>query len=341
MPCYKPVRTVLDGNHNLHFSRDWKNAQHFDGESVVNIPCRKCIGCKQGIQRDWAVRCFHEAQLHTTQWTEPLTRVTTEIPNSCFITLTYDDEHMPKDQVLEHGDFQRFMKRLRIRRQRRHEKIGLVVPTKPIRYFMCGEYGGKTARPHYHSIIFGETFDDQYTFTENNKLITMSYELDDLWSQPAYDNGPVTNIGRATVDPFSFAGASYVAGYVAKKAAIFGDQGPIKEAIDGHGAVTFAPLSPEYRRMSTHPGLGADWIRKPENLAAVYENDCVKISESTFHPPKYYDSILEQERPDLVADIIKQRLADCARASQEWSKERCASAESIALESLQQRRDSL
>ena len=72
------------------------------------------------------MRCNHEASLYSV---------------NSFVTLTYDDEHLPGDQCLDHRDFQLFMKRLRKR--------------FPSRFFMCGEYGGLNGRPHYHSILFG------------------------------------------------------------------------------------------------------------------------------------------------------------------------------------------
>jgi len=64
--------------------------------------------------------------------------------DSCFVTLTYDDDHIPPNNSLVKGDVQKFWKRLR--------KSLLDVK---IRYFCCGEYGMNTQRPHYHAIIFG------------------------------------------------------------------------------------------------------------------------------------------------------------------------------------------
>ncbi len=93
--------------------------------------------------------------------------------------------------------------------------------------------------------------------------------------------------------------------------------------------------------MSTHPGLGAEWILQPQNLEYVYATDSVKISKWTFHPPIYYDKLLQRHRPDLVADIKANRNANLSKTAEEWGPERCAAAETIALSSLQQRRDSL
>ena len=40
------------------------------------LPCGKCLACRLERARQWAVRGFHEAQMH---------------PHSSFITLTYAD----------------------------------------------------------------------------------------------------------------------------------------------------------------------------------------------------------------------------------------------------------
>lgn len=67
-----------------------------------------------------------------------------EHPCSCFVTLTFDDEHLPANGGLDKRPLQLFLKRLR-------DKFK---PIK-IRYFAVGEYGDQTWRPHYHAILFG------------------------------------------------------------------------------------------------------------------------------------------------------------------------------------------
>ena len=65
-------------------------------------------------------------------------------PHNAYITLTYNDDHLPANGSLQPRDLQLFWKRLRKAR------------TPGIRYYACGEYGDQTARPHYHAIIFGK-----------------------------------------------------------------------------------------------------------------------------------------------------------------------------------------
>lgn len=345
MPCYNPTRVVMDGDQRVNFARDWKVARYFDGETVINLPCRSCNGCLKARSVDWSVRCYHEAKLHTVDWRDPGTGITTEIPNSAVVTLTYNDEHLPPNRLLRHHDFQKFMKRVANRKQAKHKAARLPGRASYPRFFMCGEYGGQTSRPHYHAIIFGESFEDRYT--DDFGLNQMSYELDQLWSQPLHPGDPPTNIGRATVDAFSFAAAGYVAGYIAKQPSLqnllgkYTHNGPISEEIKPNGTRIFKPIAPEYQSMSNHPGLGADWISQPKNYERVYDADCIKISEWTFHPPKYYDKLFNDIRPDLMGDILLNRNKGMSKSATEWSKERCSAAEKIALSALQFRRDSL
>ena len=58
----------------------------------------------------------------------------------------------PQRGSLNHADFQKFMKRLR-----KHAGNN-------IRYYMGGEYGPTTWRPHFHACIFGHDYEDKLYF---------------------------------------------------------------------------------------------------------------------------------------------------------------------------------
>lgn len=62
-----------------------------------------------------------------------------------FVTLTYSDENLPKDGSVSGVEAQLFLKRLRSR-----------VSPMPVRYFIVGEYGDVSLRPHYHAVLFGD-----------------------------------------------------------------------------------------------------------------------------------------------------------------------------------------
>lgn len=341
MPCYNPTRVIMDGDKRIQWNQDWRNARYFSGQTQINIPCRDCIGCRQAGAREWSIRCFHEAQCHTVAWRDADTRITTKIPNSCVLTMTYNQEHLPSDGLLDHSEFQRFMKRLRNKLVSDHKLIKLK-NAPPIKFFMAGEYGGLTHRPHFHCILFGYHPNDMYPVRIGNQNLQMSHEVTDLWSKPPTPGHPSTPIGNVFVDTFSFAGAAYVAGYIAKKMVPGeGHFGPTQWTQDDLGNLILKPISPEYRRMSNRPGLGHQWISRWENMQRTYSDDVIRIGEWKFHPPKYYDNVLKDIRPDLVQDILDNRHEGAILNAEEWSQDRCSAAEQIALTDLQRRRDSL
>ena len=97
----------------------------------IEVPCGQCMNCRVKKRDEWSLRIMHES----LYW------------DSCiFLTLTYDDEHLPKNGSLLPNDLTKFFKRLR-------KSIG----NRKIKYFACGDYG-KKERPHYHIIMFGMDF---------------------------------------------------------------------------------------------------------------------------------------------------------------------------------------
>lgn len=93
------------------------------------VPCGKCNFCLMSRRADWTFRISQEAKLHSY---------------SDFLTFTYDDEHLPLDRSLQKRDVQLMFKSLR----------KAIYPSK-VRYYVVGEYGTETSRPHYHCILFG------------------------------------------------------------------------------------------------------------------------------------------------------------------------------------------
>lgn len=76
------------------------------------------------------------------------------------------------------------------------------------RYVLCGEYGSKHLRPHFHLILFGVDFPD-ITFHEHRGRYDLyrSQTIEKCW-----------RFGFSTLSHFDYANARYVASYVVKKA---------------------------------------------------------------------------------------------------------------------------
>lgn len=204
MPCFQPVkanlisyvggRCVQINPYGWEEGRvdvapfDWfvkKNGQYipvlaYRSESIL-LPCGKCEGCLIARSREWACRCMHEAKKHD---------------KNCFLTLTYDDDHLPLNNKLNRRDLQLFIKRLR-----------KSLSPKRISFFYCGEYGERNKRPHYHIIVFGWSPDDlMVSFNENGSSFVKSLSLARLW-----------RYGFVSVGKLTFQSASYTARYALKK----------------------------------------------------------------------------------------------------------------------------
>ena len=154
MVCMRPINAYKhradDGKNKIYFSSAPRNSVR------LKLPCGKCIGCLLERSRQWAVRCIHEASLHN---------------QNCFLTLTYDDYHLPPGGSLCKETFVKFMKRLR-------KRCGI-----GIRFFQCGEYGEKLKRPHHHVCLFGYDFPDKYVYgkSKSGHFLYRSSLLEELW----------------------------------------------------------------------------------------------------------------------------------------------------------------
>lgn len=241
MSCYSPLHAYKGKSKEsdkiaITFRRSdsWRGVR-------LDLPCGQCIGCRLERSRQWAVRCMHEASLHE---------------ENSFLTLTYDDQHLPSDLSLRVSDFQNFMKRLR-----------KSIAPRRVRYYHCGEYGEAFARPHYHALLFGYSSPDRKFFSKrgDNRVFT-SDSMSRLWPHGFSVEGDVT-----------FDSAAYVARYVMKK--VTGDR----------AEVHYAGRHPEYTTMSRRPGIGAGWFAK--FASDVYPLDRVVVNGKDTRPPRFYDGL--------------------------------------------------
>lgn len=154
----------------------------------MEFGCGQCLPCRINRARLWQTRLMLEASAH---------------PHSVFVTLTYAPENEPEGRNLQKRDTQLFFKKLRKR-------------DFAFRYFLVGEYGERTLRPHYHAILFGLSVFD-------------SAAIERSW-----------DMGFVQVSEFSEARAGYIVGYVTKKIC----------------APTPKGLVPEFQTQSRSPPIG-------------------------------------------------------------------------------------
>jgi len=212
--------------------------------------------------------------------------------HNSFITLTYDDAHIPLDKSVHKEELQKFFKRQR-------KLIG------PFRYFACGEYGEKKNRPHYHAIIFGYDYPDKTLLSvKNGNALYTSPTLAKAWKKGFHTIGHVT-----------FESAAYVARYVMKKHKH--DKREPETAVDMHNAITdretgeIYEIEPEFCLMSRGSkksgtrGIGYTWLDK---FTSDTDKDYITINGMVMSLPKYYDALLEEKNPEEMLKRKQTRL---------------------------------
>lgn len=267
MRCTRPLDAFRAPSGAIVFSR---SKSVLAGASALKLPCSRCTACRLEKSRQWAVRCVHEASLYDS---------------NCFLTLTYDDGHVPEWGSLDKRALCLFFKRLR--REIEPEKV---------RYYAVGEYGSESRRPHYHACLFGYDFPDKEVFRSRGEFpVWRSRLLERLWP-----------FGLSELGQVSFESASYLARYIMKK--VTGDLALSHYDRLDHGTGEVKMLEPEFAHMSRRPGIGHDWIGK--YMGEVYPADSVVMRGHLGKPPRYYDSALCVVSPDLAAEVKRKRRSE-------------------------------
>lgn len=242
------------------------------------IPCGQCIGCRLDYSRTWASRMCLEASSHEHNW---------------FVTLTYDDEHLPPPvggyvdsstgeyvdncfSSLSKRDVQLFVKRLR-------KNTG-----QQIRYYLAGEYGDQSFRPHYHLILFGLDLDDLQL--QKRSSLGFCYYVSDIIRK-------AWPFGNHVVCDFCWETAAYTARYVVKK-------------LKGRD-VTFYndfAIEPPFVLMSLKPGIGRDYYDRNKDyiyrFGGFYLDNCPGIK---IKPPRYFDRLFDLEEPETMEEVKRRR----------------------------------
>lgn len=134
---------------------------------------------------------------------------------SYFITLTYDDDHVPMTvegvQTLERKKTAKWIQNL-------PAEIGA------FRYYLVGEYGDESHRPHYHMALFPDSYSQVLQLTEK-------------WKR-----------GFTSTYPMAETRALYLAQYTTKKLTHYSDERL------AHGQ------EPEFRTSSRTPPIGAPYV---------------------------------------------------------------------------------
>lgn len=284
MACFHPLDAIIiPGQKTINGKQSIKIVNSLFGMSKVpeelrlKLPCGQCAGCRMQRSREWANRCMMELQYHKSSY---------------FVTLTYDNDHVPRSFVTdpdtgealqEHftlckRDFQLFMKRLRKR-----------FSDQTIRFYMAGEYGSETFRPHYHAILFGLSLDDLVLYKKSPLGFSYynSQSLSSCWCD--HSGNP---IGHVVVADVTWESCAYTARYIMKKQT-------------GEDAHIYSDLNiePEFTLMSRKPGIARQYY---DDHPGICEFDFIYLSSEKkglkFRPPRYFDKLYEMENPEALQE---------------------------------------
>lgn len=268
MPCVHPLKVWRELSPDEH----GKRPVHFRRPGVpfenIDLPCGQCIKCRLLKAQHWSARMDHEAREHD---------------DNCFITLTYDDDHLPYGGTLVKHHLQDFFKRLRKR----------IAPNK-VRYYACGEYGDETDRPHYHAILFGYDFEDAvFVGHRDGYPVYESELLAKVWPFGFHE------IGTVTLDS-----CGYVAGYCLKKVTGVNAYEHYQVIVESTGELY--DREPEFGLMSRRPGIGHDHFQKFKS--DYYPADeIVFLNRGPVCPPRYYDELLKKADPEQYEAVRCER----------------------------------
>lgn len=241
--------------------------------------------CRLAYSREWAIRMTHEQKMHKA---------------SSFLTLTFDDHHLPKFGQLEKKPLVDFFKRLRY-------YYG------SFRYVACGEYGELHRRPHYHVALFGMDFSsDRLLYKESMR------------GEPLYTSSSLSRAwtaGNALLGALTFESAAYIARYITKRITGVGAS-PTPLACDPDTGELVMP-NPEFLLCSRRPFIGHDFFFKYGHKDILPHGRVITEQGTPAPVPRAYKRVIAnstlknsfaiqqyQNLPNRRDEVAKARLED-------------------------------
>lgn len=250
--------------------------------------CGGCYACRINDRRVWTGRLLLESFFY---------------PESSFVTLTYEDASVPRNddgqQVLVKKDYKRFI------RQFSRSSFG-----PNFRWYGVGEYGDDSQRPHYHFILFGVG-------------IGWHQEVERSWSKPIKAKNITEKMvrerriiregnrhfqlqGFVSMSPLVPERCAYVCGYVVKKMTAEDD-------------TRLKGRPPEFRSMSKQYGgigcSGLGWLADMQMTNA----GCQALAQRK----DVFDAIKVEGKVWPIGEYLRDQLRDLAGVPKEY-RERLA-----------------
>ena len=261
---------------------DYKKRYLIPDYMFTMLPCGRCTECRIRKVKEWSARCLAEKKTSK---------------NAYFVTFTYSDENLPYRfvdnyiiPVLVKKDCQLFFKRLR--------KALFGNKKGDLKYFLSGEYGEKTLRPHYHAIIYNLPLDDLRIWKVKRKYIYYNSDfLSKIWGKGFVVVGIVNN---TTV--------SYTCSYTLKKVGFLSSIETSLEEVE-----RLRPFGLSYRLLKAY--IGANIIPRPFALMSrrkaigrqYFDDNIEEVKQGlpSFNLSKvsYYDNVLKNVDEEAFDDL--------------------------------------
>lgn len=332
MPCYHP----------------WTPSPQLGLRPGLSLACGQCIGCRLRRSQEWAARCVHETKSH---------------PFNSWLTLTYDDEHLPsryftgaihpttKRKIysgsLNKIDVQKFIRALRKALCKKGEwnkgnflYLWKQTPATPEHSKHIG--GTKRRRllhltpqlRYYYGGEYGETYGRPHYH-----LCLFGIDLGDkrhIETTKAgfklYESKSISKLwphGQHRIGELNAETAAYTARYIMKK--INGDKAKkhYEKICQETGEVI--QQKPEFNDMSRMPGIGKQWYDKYKKDIYKKQTSALVFNNYQQRPPRYYDEQYKRENPHHLAKLKLLRQAEARKKKEDRKPERLIDAEKIAL----------
>lgn len=154
---------------------------------INNVPCNNCLECVKDRQNEYIVRTVEEQRKRGTM---------------CFFTLTYSPQALPMTEDLEidenTGEILNASSGVQTLRRsdvtywlhafrKKYKRLGLKCD---FGHLICGEYGPRTFRPHYHGVILGlqkedidilmKMWSDKYGFVQYTMIPSLIKDVESV-----------------------------------------------------------------------------------------------------------------------------------------------------------------
>lgn len=258
--------------------RDKIEAHPILSKCIYRIPCKKCLGCQADRKNQWTARCVVESR---------------QYKDNMFLTLTYREEDVPDE--LQRRDYQLFMKRLR--------KWCFENGKPSPRQYYRGEYGTKSFRPHFHTILFNFDISDKeilYYISKRGKKIYhaepgatpyyTSKTLEDIWTHGF--------IVFAKVSRETF---KYVANYLDKGKSPYAQQQP-------------------FNGMSRRPALGRAYYESLLTKGTIDEAFTLRDGSIGVRSIQYFRRKIKEDYPEIYSLLMEEEKSIAQGTPKPWEK---------------------